>query len=63
MLKLDRFKTGFKIAVKNGLENRVTIFMVVNKGCYGYYIIQSSNKNLIEAYGRIKSTSTITSTS
>ena len=25
--------------------------MVVNNGYYGYYIIQSSNKNQIEAYG------------
>ena len=26
--------------------------MVVNKGWYGYYVIQSSNKNPIGAYGR-----------
>ena len=25
--------------------------MVVNKGGYGYYVIQSSNQNQIEAYG------------
>ena len=27
-------------------------FMVVNKGCHGYYVIQSSFKNEIDAYGR-----------
>ena len=26
--------------------------MDVNKGCDGYYVIRSSNKNQIEAYGR-----------
>ena len=36
-VKQDRFETKFKMAVRTGLET-----MVVNKGCYGYYIIQSS---------------------
>ena len=26
--------------------------MVVNKGCYDFYVIQSLQKNQIEAYGR-----------
>ena len=34
--------TSFKIAVKTGLETKFC-FNVVNKGCYGYYVIVSSN--------------------
>ena len=34
--------TSFKIAVNTGLETGFC-FMVVNKGCYDYYVSQSSN--------------------
>ena len=40
--KQDQFLTGFKIAVRTGLQTRAFVLMVV-KGCYGYYVIQSSN--------------------
>ena len=42
MNKQDPFKTGFKIAEETGLKTWVFVFMVVNKGYYGYYVIQSS---------------------
>ena len=41
--KQDQFLTGFKIAVRTGLQTRAFVLMVV-KGCYGCYAIQSSNQ-------------------
>ena len=48
--KQERFRTGFKIAVRTGIESRFCFY--VYNGCYAHYIFQSSNKNQIDAYGR-----------
>ena len=45
------FKPGFKIAYGLVLKTFFVI-MVVNKGCYGYDVAQSSNKKLVNFWGR-----------
>ena len=36
----------FLYCCKDWSWNQVIVFMVVNKGCYGYYVIQSSNTKI-----------------
>ena len=55
--RLEKNKTGFKIAETTGLETGIYVFMVVNKGSYAYWVIQSSKfkkqKHRIEYFAKI----------